>query len=215
MPGLALLTWNAGNITKGRTKLLALSHLLVENRVDAAIITETDIGIDEAAEFAIAGYCTFLPPHPCEKGKYRVIALIKTETAAVLNPKPRPDLSTTEASIWLELGPGLILGGVYRPWSGLQREWTTLEALLDSFRDAASSSKAVVIMGDLNLDATRLDDSAYTRSAMLKALTEGVESAGLEYHPTPSTWTSHGVFGGARRTSCIDHVYTAGVLATV
>lgn len=200
----------------GVTKELALNNILRESGVDVAFITETELEPEAATCFAIKDYITFLPPTTPEQRKVRIIALVKSSVATKFNVKLRTDLSSV-ISVWLELflPKKAILGGVYRPWSGLALERLELQTLIDQSINATANAGIVVLTGDFNLDMCRADDEEYHRHSLLRAWSTGLSNAGLVYNPTGSTWVSHGTFQGTHRTSTLDHTYTWGVSATV
>lgn len=111
-----MVTWNSANLTKGQTKELALTNLLITNSVDVAFITETELDPDAAISFALPNYTTFLPPMTPPGQKVRVLALVKSNIATSFCCKLREDLCTTLV-VWLELSlpRKAVLGGVYRP----------------------------------------------------------------------------------------------------
>jgi hypothetical protein len=223
------MTWNAANLARGM-KELSLSHLLNVNKVDVAIITEAELPATMAPSFSIDGYTPFLPVvGPNEKT--RVLALIKSDLAVRAGARLRMDLMTSSVqTLWLELdqpnGNRLVIGGVYRQWtssslatsshqSGLAMERERLDIILNQVKLASQSAKAIIALGDFNLDAHRSSDASYSRRSMLRCLVEGMEAAGLDYVPTPPTWRSYGRFAGGHHVSCLDHVYCMGVDADV
>ncbi len=213
------MTWNAANLTWGKTKELSLIHLLASNKVDIAVITETELDVSTGQSFKIQDYSTFLPT-PSPGGKFRLIILIKTSLTVAYAVKVRSDLNTEPGvSLWLELnfptGQNLLLGGVYRPWMGLVEERSHVDDLASKILHAASLSKSVLITGDFNLDALRAHDPTYARRGLLKTLWNALEGTGVDYISTAPTYFSHGTYNGARRSSCIDHVYVAGLTTTV
>jgi hypothetical protein len=138
-------------------------------------------------------------------------------------------------SVWIELSlpkqKKLVIGGVYRQWSsvttsslnhipvqrkcGLAMEREQLEFIVDQIKLASESARAIVVLGDFNLDAHRLKDESYSRQALLRYLVDGTKAAGLQYSLTPPTWKSFGNFANGHRVSCLDHVYHEGIVAVV
>jgi endonuclease/exonuclease/phosphatase (EEP) superfamily protein YafD len=227
--GLVIMTWNAANLARS-VKELSLSHLLNVNKVDVAIITEAELPATMATTFSIDGYTLFLPVvGPTEKT--RVLALIKSDLAVRACARLQMDLMTSSVqTVWLELnqpnGIRLVIGGVYRQWtssslttpshhSGLAMEREQLDIILNQVRLASQTAKAIIALGDFNLDAHRSSNASYSRRSLLRCLAEGMEAAGLDYVPTPSTWRSYGSFAGGHHVSCLDHVYCTGVDADV
>lgn len=226
---MRLLTWNASNLGRG-SRELALSRLLDANKVDIAVVTETELPGDAAAIFAINGYATFLPLLGTGE-KARVLVFAKLSVAV----KIRQDLMAPGVpTVWVELArqrqPNLIIGGAYRQWTssaqsgalkfGRKFERDQLEVIVAQMRAAAAESRAVVVLGDFNLDTLRAHDDGYNGLPLLSRLLDESSAAGLVRVSTPPTWESHGCFVGAdgvsrHRSSCIDHVYSVGVAVTV
>ena len=201
------------NLNRGSTKELALSHLLSSNNVDIAIITESELSEASAAAFSSKGYTTLLPK-TSPGSKVRVLALVKTQLATKMNAKLRPDLMSEEGlTVWVEFAlpkESLLVGGVYRQWSGTN-EKIDLDKIIDQCKAATTSNKNVTVLGDFNLDLHRKHDKNYARRTMLHTWLEGIEEAGLENQETGATWQSHGTFSTAggkdsRRLACLDHV---------
>jgi hypothetical protein len=97
--------------------------------------------------------------------------------------------------------PALLVGGLYRQWGKwsdggldrsvpLQRE--QMGTFLQQVEMAAAASRAVVVLGDVNLDAAREADKTYKHKQMLGEFQAGMSKAGLVYHRTGNTYTSHG-----------------------
>ena len=148
---------NGSNNSCGPYNELALVNLLSKNNTDVAILTEVELG-EDWTDFAVARYSTCLPPPPAD-GKYSVVALVKNAIAP--SSRARKDLTISETSIWLETSLGrhhchpLIIGGFYRPWGDLPGEKLLME-LMDKVK-VTTTTADVLLTGDLNLDAKRLD----------------------------------------------------------
>ena len=205
------LTWNASGLCKGKTKELALCNLLQTHSVDIAAITEAELDDATASNFSIDGYTTFLPLHTTNK--VRVLLLVRTSLAIAANARQFPD-STHGTSIWLELNLSnkrFLVGGVYRPWKGVSAEADDLHSIIEQVKVASNACKAVVVLGDFNLDTTRKEDPQYSRRQLLSLWLDGIADAGLQQALTGPTWTSYGTFGTEKRTSTIDHIYFTGL----
>jgi hypothetical protein len=210
---MAFLNWNAKNLTSG-TKELALLDLLVANNVDVAVVTEAEVPTYRGA-FDVAGYVAFLPAVP-NGNKYRVIVYVRCDVALATDARLETDImSEGLQAVWVRLdarpkGPGgraatpaMIVGGLYRQWSrwslsGLDRsaamQWEQLTEFLQQVDKAARSSRAVIVLWDVNLDALRKCDGTYKLRPMLTELRAGMARAGLTYHKTGATYVSHGHF---------------------
>ncbi len=206
------------NLTWGRTKELLLLHILQLNKVDVAVITEAELPEMSASSFAIDGFVSF-PAGP-SKGKVRLLVLIRSSLAigakaAVSKTIPN---SVNDVTIWIEMTLKhslMVIGGIYRPWTGTAQEGEHLAEYIKQLSKATQKYKHVLVCGDFNLDQNRREDTSYNRRKLLQVLVDGTDEAGLHYHPTPSTWQSHGKFDGKHKVSCIDHVYSYGFSVSV
>jgi endonuclease/exonuclease/phosphatase (EEP) superfamily protein YafD len=233
-PGITLLTWNVNGLLNQGSEL-TLVNLLEATGADVATITETELP-HMSATFSISGYTTF---YPLAEGKVRAIILVRTTLATATNARLATDLMDRSVqSIWVRLdahvahGGGraanlgaLLVGGLYRQWrdgqeSGLKMERDQLHILVGQLERATEDNKSVILMGDMNLNSARLGDPSYGRRGLLTEFVDATMAAGLEYLPTPPTWRSYGCHALADGTtgyrhSTLDHVYVAGVDATV
>jgi exonuclease III len=202
--GFVILTWNVEGLTTG-TKELVLLDLLVTNNVSVAAITETEVPASHGT-FDLAGYVSFLPQ--VEAGdKYRVIVYVRCDVALASDARLAVDIMRDGLqAVWVRLDahrsrPAMIVGGIYRQWSkwspggvnrkmDMQRE--QLIVFLQQVEAAASSSRVLIVLGDVNLDAHRSVDKSYHMRQMLLDLKEGMAKSGLTYHETGKTYVSHG-----------------------
>ena len=202
------------NLTRGKTKEIALQHLLVSNCVDVAFLTETDIPAHLIDAYILPHYTTYYfgsALTPTGIPKIRIIALVREDVARLFSLKERRDLVQDERglSVWLELTTPrgkIILGGTYRQWTNCQDK--DLASICDQLRAAATASKFVVAMGDYNLDPTRLGDQVYKHKGLTRLLMDTVRSCGYTHHSTCPTFRSHGTRARyGNRTSTLDHCH--------
>jgi hypothetical protein len=70
----------------------------------------------------------------------------------------------------------------------------------------------VIVAGNMNLDSHRLSNPTYIKRTMSVKYKEAMESAGLYYHNTPTTFRSYGQFEVqgeyVHKYSCLDHVFS-------
>jgi hypothetical protein len=166
------MTWNAeGILSNGRE--LALLGLLNDNDFDVGIITETEIPTISHGDFNVEGYHTFLPVTHSDllkTAKYRVMIVVKSTMAELM--KIRHDLMhPAEQSIWVQvdLGNRFLVGGLYREWSDLPREYAALTRIKDQVQAAAAEVDSVVFAGNVHLDTARRGDKKYGRRCLLLA----------------------------------------------
>jgi hypothetical protein len=144
------MTWNAeGILSSGRE--LALLNLLNDNDVDVGIITETEIQTSSHGNFNVKGYHTFLPVTHSEllkTSKYSVMIVVRSELAALT--KIRQDLMHPAVQmIWVQvdLGNHFLVGGLYREWFNLPREYTDLTRIKEQIQASASEVDNIVFAG--------------------------------------------------------------------
>jgi hypothetical protein len=166
---------------------------------------------------------------------------IRSSVATRNNARLRVDLmSATTSSIWVQVDAhavsheggrfafhaGVLVGAVYRVWSdvegltGENMEQVQMSELIGQVKRATESSRAIVLLGDMNLDVSRKDDKLYYRRDLTIEFMDAVESTGLEYMSTGYTWHSYGRFlngsgNYVQQHSVIDHCYVAGLAAQV
>jgi hypothetical protein len=203
--GFVVLTWNVEGLTTG-TKELVLLDLLVTNNVSVAAITETEVPSLHGA-FDLTGYVSFLPQ--VEIGdKFLVIVYVRCDVALASEARLATDIMRDGLqAVWVRLDthrgrPGMIVGGTYRQWIkwspggvldrkiDMQRE--QIAVFLQQVEAEASSSRVLIVLGDVNLDAHRSADKSYRMRQMLLDFKEGMAKSGLTYHETGSTYMSHG-----------------------
>jgi hypothetical protein len=206
------MAWNAQNLTWG-SKELGMLQLFRSNDVSVAIVTEAEVPAAMGG-LNIDGYVSFVPDvDPLDK--LRVIVYVRSDVATALNARLATDIMTFgQQSVWVRLDarpprlgergtPALLVCGVYRQWSqwaesgltrGIPMEKANLQAFLAQSAKAAAASKRVVVIGDVNLDFLRGDDSSYGRRALLQELQGGLADLGYNYHVTGPTWRSDGHF---------------------
>jgi hypothetical protein len=98
------MTWNASRLSGSREH--ALSHLIEANKVDVAVVTDTDMPSTEASGFALEGFVTFSPlGSEFLMGKYKVRVLIFVRASIADTVKLRPDHRCYPVSKGLVLGP--------------------------------------------------------------------------------------------------------------
>ncbi len=156
----------------------------------------------------IPGYNMLRSP-PGTNGKSRVLAYVKDAISITV-------LRTTPMEIWITIHSStspLTIAGVYRQWQDNER--LAMENFYSNCADALKFSR-ILILGDFNLDVTRINDCSYSRAAMAANLEESMESMGYFFAgPNSPTYFSHGFYNGSKRTSTIDLVYARGLAASV
>jgi hypothetical protein len=220
------MTWNAEGILSSSRKLALLS-LLTANNVDVGIITETEIPTSSHGDFNVEGYHTFLPVSHSEllkTAKYRVMVVVRSAMAALTKIRHnlmRPAVQTIWIQVDLEKGNRFLIGGLYRVWSNLPREYAALTRIKDQLQAAASEVDNIVFAGEVNLDAARRCDMRYGRRCLMLAQDNAIAELNMRYLTTGVTYRSHGLHkredGEARgQESVLDHVcVTKDLEATV
>jgi hypothetical protein len=190
------MTWNAeGILSSGRE--LALLNLYTANDVDVGIITETEIPASSHGDFNIEGYHTFLPVSHSEllmTDKYRVMLVVLSAMAALTKiwlDLMHPAVQTIWIQVDLEKGTRFLIGGLYREWSDLPREYAALTRIKDQLQVAASKVDNIVFAGDVNLDTARRCDMRYGRRCLMLAQDNAIAEANMRYLTTGVTYRSH------------------------
>ena len=132
----------------------------------------------------------------------------------------RPDINGADSvqTVWTELTHlGLIIGGVYRrnrpSQPDLERE--EMAQLTNQILKAAQTGKAVLLLGDLNLDHSNPDHKKKNEANDLMC---AIEASTMRHLPTGITWKSDGYHKVCKcdtqcdcpkrqRTATIDNVY--------
>ncbi len=193
-----------GNLTRSKTKELFLAKLIIDNRPDLLVLTETELPATDNITYP--GYVSFLAP-ASSLGTIRLAILARKDIASTIEL-----LQATPMDIWLTL-PTLNLGiaGVYRQWSE-SSEKDALTAFHKRCSLNATKAGRIFISGDFNLAYDRRGDTSYSRSCMLRDHITEMSSTGLEFvGPFSPTYFSHGTYRGAKRLSILDHGYAAGL----
>jgi hypothetical protein len=123
--------------------------------------------------FELDGFITFCPlVDSATAQKTRVLLLVKAEVATKDNARLREDLmSPTVPSVYVQIDghddrigggivqhAGVLFAAVYRTWTdfegktGPRVEQVHLATLIDQVEQASETARAVILMGDLNLD---------------------------------------------------------------
>jgi hypothetical protein len=200
------LGWNAATLSGG--KVHSLEHLLSEESVDIAVISEVEQSQEDNFYFNIKGYASITPL--ISKGsKVRLMMFIKNSFDYTLSDLMETDIP----SIWVHIN-GLLIGGIYRQFSmgssrGTEFESAQLELLGEQLIAASEVSKDVLLLGDFNLDVSRTEDPNYYRKNMLERFQTFQHASGLQRFDTPNTFESYGAHKGRHYTSTLDHVYAS------
>ena len=171
---------------------------------DIVVLSEVDLSEPEALAVSIPGYETYLcAPNPDKKTRVIVLVSLNIVVRSVM---VQPGLPV----VVLDLGRYQIVG-LYRQFSsagtsGLTFERDQLDGLI-SFIEESVSEKPIFLLGDTNLDISKLDLTEYKRRPLLLRWLDLVKRLGSTWLPTPPTWTSYGLHNGDHRRSTIDRVY--------
>ncbi len=188
--------------------------LLDDVRPAVVALSETEVMENDVVFFK--NYKVFYPLLS-PTGKFRLLLLLREDWATKCNPKV---LSSSTMGIWMKLeAPGctFAIGSIYRQWTALEEE--ELVQLCDQITEIAGEYDRVLIMGDVNLDVARMEDSGYYRRRLLKILLGCLDRNELSLanlQDMSPTYHSHGTFDNgngsvSRRTSVLDHIYFRGL----
>ena len=205
---LKVMTWNAAKLTPSRQ--LLLQKLIDDHSPDVVAVTEADLDVFEANSVFLPGYATIVPK---ASKKVRVLLLVSDKLHY-----QSLDSDCDLPAVWIKIeNPKIVIGGIYRQFSsagqhGLSFEGEQIEAIITQIEKLAQA-KNICVMGDFNLDMSRMGDLLYARKELLLKWTNALNAAGLTWLQTGPTWRSYGCFINGHRTSIIDHVYVSANLA--
>ena len=147
-----------------------------------------------------------------------VIMMVSADLASSSIQRPDINDADTVQTVWTELTHlGLIVGGVYRrnrpSQPDLERE--EMSQLTNQILKAAQTGKAVLLLGDLNLDHSNPDHKKKNEANDLLC---AIEAATMRHLPTGITWKSDGYHKVCKcdaqcdcpkhqRTATIDNAY--------
>ena len=152
-----------GIMCQGRPEQVRL--LLNKYKASLAILSETETTHAYAATCHMEGFRAFCPPTSVtgpQNKEAGVIMMVSEDLASASIQRPDINGSDTVQTVWTELtNYGLLVGGVYRrnrpSQPDLERE--EMDQLVNQILKAAQSGKAVLLLGDLNLDHMNPDQS--------------------------------------------------------
>ena len=179
------------------TKELFLQHFLEEKEIDVLCICEANLeGMCSDRPFSIKGYKSYCP-RLLDTQKYtRVIVLVKTELDCVLRDEY---MQPGQAAVWLQLKPSgkeekFLIGSLYREFKvptntdtheALGRSETAQKLRLQEFGSnlcrVTAENKNVLLMGDMNLDLSKLEYSNYYNKKLASDFEELMCENGLAH----------------------------------
>ena len=174
-------------------RLEEIRLLLVKYGVDVAILSETETSHSLAATTNLEGYKAFCPQNSVTgpPGKEAGVIVLVSEKLAS-SCKLRPDINglDTVQTVWIEFtNYDILIGGVY--WcnrsSDIDLEKYECSQLNNQVLKATQSGKAILLMGDTNMDHT---NPCHRRSNEAKDLLTIIEAANMRRLPTGPTWKS-------------------------
>ncbi len=194
------------NLIRNHSRLHELDHIIKECDADVVVVTESELGQDDMA--AVPGY-SMHRSLPGTNGKSRLLMYTKNSLRVSV-------LRVTPMEVWLKVNLAtspMTIAGVYRQWRDDER--LAMENFYSNCEDALKSSR-ILVLGDFNLDVTRINDTSYSRASMVADLAERMESMGYLFAgPYSPTYFSHGSYNGRKRTSTIDLVYAHGLAPSI
>jgi hypothetical protein len=182
-----------GIMCHGRSEQARL--LMIKHKVSIAILSETETTHAYSATTHMEGFRALCPPTTVTGPPGKEVGVIMMVSADIASSSiQRPDIngSDTVQTVWTELTHlGLIVGGVYRrnrpSQPDLERE--EMAQLTNQILKAAQTGKAVLLLGDLNLDHSNPDHKKKNEANDLLC---AIEAATMRHLPTGITWKSDG-----------------------
>ena len=187
---------------QGRPEQVRL--LLNKYKASLAILSETETTHAYAATCHMEGFRAFCPPTSVtgpQNKEAGVIMMVSEDLASASIQRPDINGSDTVQTVWTELtNYGLLVGGVYRrnrpSQPDLERE--EMDQLVNQILKAAQSGKAVLLLGDLNLDHMNPD---HKKKNEARDLLNAIDAATMRHLPTGPTWKSDGFHKTCKCTS--------------
>jgi hypothetical protein len=208
-----------GIMCHGRSEQVRL--LMIKHKVSVAILSETETTHSYSATTHMEGFRALCPPTTVTGPPGKEVGVIMMVSADIASSSiQRPDIngSDTVQTVWTEITHlGLIVGGVYRrnrpSQPDLERE--EMAQLTNQILKAAQTGKAVLLLGDLNLDHSNPDHKKKNEANDLLC---AIEAATMRHLPTGTTWKSDGCHKVCKcvtlcdcpkrqRTATIDNAY--------
>ena len=170
---------------------------MTKHEASIAVITETETTHSYASTTHMEGWKAFCPPESVtgpQNKEAGVIMMVANELASV--SKKRPDINGNDSvqTVWTEFTKhNLLVGGVYRRNKPFQPDLEKEEVnqLINQVLKASQTGKAVLLLGDLNLDHLNPNHKKKIEAADLLS---AIESANMKHMPTGITWKSDGLF---------------------
>ena len=194
---------------------------MIKHKVPIAILSETETTHTYAKTTHMEGFRALCPPAtvtgPPDK-EVGVIMMVSDDLASSSIPRPDINGSDTVQTVWTEFTHlDLIVGGVYRrnrpSQPDLERE--EMAQLTNQVLKSAQTGKAVLLLGDLNLDHSNPDHKKKNEANDLLC---AIDAATMRHLPTGVTWKSDGYHKVCKcdaqcdcpkrqRTATIDNAY--------
>ena len=179
--------------------------MIKDNNAKVAFISEVD-GDENLVDVNIPGYETIIA-QPKESGKVRIMAFVNKN----IKYKVRLDLMSKELStIWIEIiraeQKSILCCGIYREWTGEQAE--ELEKLCSQVKIAVKEKKSLVLIGDINLDADKWDDTNYKNKGLADIWKREIAWRGLEQYQLGPTFLSYYTTNGGKKVESALETYT-------
>ena len=210
---LVISSWN---INRGLLKKQSqIEEYLHDHNIDILALQETDLKYyDDKSPFIIPGFVTFSNLVKSIDSKTRLLIIAKENLKLSL----RNDLmSNNFCSIWLEVmaKKRVIIGAFYREWNdgsndkSIPHQQENLNVFLNQIESAANvKTKAVVVLGDMNIDLNKVKNHNYPLRTLYQNLESCLAEQGLVNIEVGDTYTaSRSRKDGTTITSALDHLY--------
>ena len=177
------------------------------------MITEVDAIPADIDAYSFPGY-NLVYPSASVSGKVRVAMLvssnIKHDHLSHVESPEVPVVACRLPSL------GLLILGVYRQFShageaGLALEKQQMDVYFSIIRNAAREFRldSLTVLGDVNLDMGRVEDTSYSRRPLLEQWLGIMRSEGLHWQQTDRTYLSYYKHNNVQKSSTLDHVYVS------
>ena len=180
-------------------------------------LTETDAKKQNAKDYHISGYTTYVQLCGETDQSVRIMALTKDNCG--VNFSIRTELmAETFPSIWLEIHDKhkskTLLGGFYRQWTNdgirsVPNQVEEMEEFCRQINEACTPNCKMIITGDANLCAQKWKLADFDKKSIANPLLECLEQNGLQINNVGLTYQAdHASASGDVAHSALDHVYS-------
>ena len=187
---LLIAQWNMGS-KRWHRKKLEIETVILQHNPDILVISEANMEMDKSEEENdVQGYEALVPLGAEEQGLARLVVLVREGITVKVQEQY---MDKIVAAVWMRIGcrgrKPITLGAVYRQhkyiYEGAPETSGTDEQQLVRFKKlvekwvSAADSGDVMLVGDVNVDYKKWDQTEYRLKDMVELLKDEVETLGF------------------------------------